>query len=337
MTARPGHKSAFGVTGVILLLLGAAFTIELAIGPTALSPFEALRLLFFGNAEEPFTIIVREIRLPRALAGVFVGATLGLAGATLQGMLRNPLADPGAIGVSPMAGLGAVIAIYSGFAAGFSLAIPLFAMAGALLATLFLMVLSARETSVLTIILVGIGIGSLAVSLTSLVINISPDPFAVSDIVLWLLGSLQNRSYTDLMLAGPFMIVGSGLLLSAGNGLRLLTLGEDTARNLGLDLRALHLKVVLGAALAVGSSVAMVGAVGFVGLVVPHMVRPFLGHDPGRILLPSALAGALLVLIADIGVRTAPATQELKLGVLTGLIGAPFFLYLVIKTRRSLR
>lgn len=337
MTARPGHKSTFGVTGVILLLLGAAFTIELAIGPTALSPFEALRLLFFGNADEPFTIIVREIRLPRALAGVFVGATLGLAGATLQGMLRNPLADPGAIGVSPMAGLGAVIAIYSGFAAGFSLAIPLFAMAGALLATLFLMVLSARETSVLTIILVGIGIGSLAVSLTSLVINISPDPFAVSDIVLWLLGSLQNRSYTDLMLAGPFMIVGSGLLLSAGNGLRLLTLGEDTARNLGLDLRALHLKVVLGAALAVGSSVAMVGAVGFVGLVVPHMVRPFLGHDPGRILLPSALAGALLVLIADIGVRTAPATQELKLGVLTGLIGAPFFLYLVIKTRRSLR
>ncbi|MEE8371277.1 MAG: iron ABC transporter permease [Sphingomonadales bacterium] len=322
---------------MILLLLGTAFTIELAIGPTALAPFEALRLLFFGNADEPFTIIVREIRLPRALAGVFVGATLGLAGATLQGMLRNPLADPGAIGVSPMAGLGAVIAIYSGFAAGFSLAIPLFAMAGALLATFFLMVLSARETSVLTIILVGIGIGSLAVSLTSLVINISPDPFAVSDIVLWLLGSLQNRSYTDLMLAGPFMIVGCGLLLSAGNGLRLLTLGEDTARNLGLDLRGLHLKVVLGAALAVGSSVAMVGAVGFVGLVVPHMVRPFLGHDPGRILVPSALAGALLVLIADIGVRTAPATQELKLGVLTGLLGAPFFLYLVIKTRRSLR
>ena len=327
----------FPINAVLMLILGAAFVFELAVGPAPLSPVEAIAALVAGDAADPFTMIVREIRLPRALVGIAIGATLGLAGAALQGFLRNPLADPGVIGVSTSAGLGAVIAIYGGFAAAFPLAIPLFAMTGALVATAVLLALSAREASVLTIILAGIGIGTLAVALTSLVINLSPDPFAVSDIVMWLLGSLQNRSFTDLWLAGPFILVGCGLMLAAGPGLKLLTFGEDTAQTMGLDLRRLRLLVVLGAALAVGASVATVGAVGFVGLIVPHMVRPFVGFDPARTLLPAAIAGGALVLLADIGVRTLPATQELKLGVLTGLIGAPFFLYLVVHTRRTMR
>ena len=335
-----------GFVGILLFVLGLALMVEPAafsprsrtrVGPANLSPLEAMAALVYGAADDPYTMIVREIRLPRALVGIAVGATLGLAGAALQGFLRNPLADPGVIGVSSSAGLGAVIAIYGGFSSGFALAIPLFAMTGALLATAVLLALSAREASVLTIILAGIGISTLAVALTSLVINISPDPFAVSDIVMWLLGSLQNRSFTDLWLAGPFILLGCGLMLAGGPGLRLLTFGEETAQTMGLDLLRLRLFVVLGAALAVGASVATVGAVGFVGLIVPHMVRPFVGHDPGRILVPSAIAGATLVLLADIGVRTLPATQELKLGVLTGLVGAPFFLYLVVHTRRVMR
>jgi iron complex transport system permease protein len=327
----------FGLNGVLLFILAVALIIELAVGPAQLSPFEAMAALVSGAADDPFTMIVREIRLPRALVGIAIGAPLGLAGAALQGFLRNPLADPGVIGVSTSAGLGAVIAIYGGFASGFALAIPLFAMAGALVATAILLALSARQASVLTIILAGIGIGTLAVALTSLVINLSPDPFAVSDIVMWLLGSLQNRSFTDLWLAGPFILIGCGLMLAAGPGLRLLTFGEETAQTMGLDLARLRLLVVLGAALAVGAGVATVGAVGFVGLIVPHLVRPFVDHDPARTLLPSAIVGATLVLLADIGVRTIPATQELKLGVLTGLIGAPFFLYLVVHTRRVMR
>lgn len=326
-----------GFSGILLFVLGLALMVELAVGPANLSPLEAMAALVAGADDDPFTMIVREIRLPRALVGIAVGATLGLAGAALQGFLRNPLADPGVIGVSSSAGLGAVIAIYGGFSSGFALAIPLFAMTGALLATAVLLALSARQASVLTIILAGIGISTLAVALTSLVINISPDPFAVSDIVMWLLGSLQNRSFTDLWLAGPFILLGCGLMLAGGPGLRLLTFGEETAQTMGLDLVRLRLLVVLGAALAVGASVATVGAVGFVGLIVPHMVRPFVGHDPGRILVPSAIAGATLVLLADICVRTIPATQELKLGVLTGLVGAPFFLYLVVHTRRVMR
>ena len=332
------RPDAFGNLLIIALLIGVgvvSFT-ALAMGPASLSAGEVL-LGLFGGGETPASVIVREIRLPRVLLGLMVGASLGLSGAALQGLLRNPLADPGIIGVSASAGLGAVIALYFGFAAAFSLALPLFAMAGALLATAMLFALASRDTSVLTLILVGIGIASLAVALTSLAMNLAPTPYALTDMVLWLLGSLSNRSFSDIALAAPFMIAGWALLLTVGLGVRALSLGEETAHTLGIDLRWLRLRVIAGTALVVGASVATCGSIGFIGLVVPHMVRPFVGYDPARILLPSALGGGLLLVLADIVTRAAPLGQELKLGVVTSLIGSPFFLYLVIRTRRAMR
>ncbi|MGI9304611.1 MAG: FecCD family ABC transporter permease [Gammaproteobacteria bacterium] len=333
----PRRQDAF-TNLIVALLIGIVVVsfVAISMGPAPLSPGDVLRGLL-GGGDTAAAAIVREIRLPRVLLGLMVGASLGLSGAALQGLLRNPLADPGVIGVSASAGLGAVIAIYFGFASAFSLALPLFAMAGALLATGMLFLLASRDASGLTLILVGIGIASLAVALTSLVMNLAPTPYSLTDMVLWLLGSLSNRSFSDIALAAPFMIAGWALLLTVGRGVRALSLGEETAQTLGIDLRWLRLRVIAGTALVVGASVATCGSIGFIGLVVPHMVRPFAGYDPGRILLPSALGGGLLLVLADIVTRSAPLGQELKLGVVTSLIGSPFFIYLVIRARRAMR
>ena len=327
-------------TGLILLLLCgtlAAGLVGLTIGAANLPITTVIAGLFGDTATDPAAMIVQEIRLPRILVGMMVGASLGLAGAALQGLLRNPLADPGVIGVSASAGMGAVIAIYYGAAAAFSFAIPAFAMLGALGATLILQVLASRDASVLSLILLGVAISSLAAALTSLAMNFAPTPFTLSDMVLWLLGSLANRSYTDILLAGPFMALGWLCLLLTGRSLTGLSLGEDAGVTMGVNLRRVRMLVVFGTALSVGAAVAIAGAVGFIGLIVPHMVRPFVGYEPGRILVPSALGGALLLTLADIAVRTLPTEQELRLGVVTALIGAPFFVYLVIRTRREMR
>jgi len=308
----------------------------LFLGYASLSIVEVLSALV-GTGDERYVFIVQEIRLPRILLGAMVGGSLGLAGAAIQGLLRNPLADPSVIGVSSSAGLGAVIAIYYGFAAVASIAIPVFAIGFAIAAMLVLVWLAGKDASVLTLILAGVAISSLAAALTSLAMNLSSNPFSLNDIILWLLGSLSNRSYTELMLAGPFMLVGWILLLMARGALPALSLGEDAAASLGINLPRLRLQTIFGAALSVGGSVAVSGAIGFVGLVAPHLVRPFVGHDPGRLLVPSAFAGALLLVIADIGVRILPSDTELKLGVVTALLGAPFFLWLIIYTRRSMR
>ncbi|PCJ70665.1 MAG: ABC transporter permease [Rhodobiaceae bacterium] len=290
-----------------------------------------------GVGDERHVFIVQEIRLPRILLGAMVGGSLGLAGAAIQGLLRNPLADPSVIGISASAGLGAVVAIYYGFAAMAAIAIPVFAIGFSITAMLILVWLAGKDASILTLILAGVAISSLAAALTSLAMNLSDNPFSLNDIILWLLGSLANRSYTELFLAGPFMVVGWALLIAARGSLPALSLGEDAAASLGVDLRRLRLQIIFGAALSVGGSVAVSGAIGFVGLVAPHLVRPFVGHDPGRLLVPSAFAGALLLVLADIGVRVLPGETELKLGVVTALLGAPFFLWLIIYTRRSMR
>ncbi|MBG52419.1 MAG: iron ABC transporter permease [Alphaproteobacteria bacterium] len=290
-----------------------------------------------GQGDERYVFIVQEIRLPRILLGAMVGGSLGMAGAALQGLLRNPLADPSVIGISSSAGLGAVIAIYYGLAAASAIIIPAFAIAFAFAAMLVLVWLAGRDASILTLILAGVAISSFAAALTSLAMNLSPNPFSLNDIILWLLGSLANRSFTEFWLAGPFMVAGWGALYLARKSLPALSLGEEAAASLGVDLRKLRLLVIFGAALSVGGGVAVSGAIGFVGLVAPHLVRPFVAHDPGRLLLPSALAGALLLVVADIGVRIMPGETELKLGVVTALLGAPFFLWLIIHTRRSMR
>ncbi len=323
----------------LLLLLGAASLLlagaSLAVGPSGVSLATAAADLW-NHHDTTAAVILADIRLPRALLGLLTGATLGLSGAALQGLLRNPLAEPGIIGISASAALGAVLVFYTGLAASAAWALPTGGMIGAALAVAGLYALSGRRAGTLTLILAGIAIGALANAVISLALSLSPNPFALSEIVFWLLGSLADRSMGQVALTAPFMLAGWLLLLPAGRGLEALALGEDTAFSLGVNLERLRLQVIAGTALCVGASVAVCGAIGFVGLVVPHVLRPLVGHNPGRLLTASALGGAVLTLAADIVVRILPTGgQELKLGVVTALIGAPFFLALVLKSRRE--
>lgn len=280
-------------------------------------------------------LILKEIRLPRAFLGLVVGATLGLTGAGLQGLLRNPLAEPGLIGASSGAALGAVLVFYFGLAAGSAMLVPLGGVAGALASLALLYLLAGRNPSIVTIILAGVAISAFASALTSLALSLATSPYAVYEIIFWLLGSLTDRSMDQFWFALPFVVVGLALVASTSRALDALTLGEDTAASLGFNQTSLKLRSILGTGLAVGATVAVTGVIGFVGLVVPHLVRPLVGHQPGRLLLPSALAGSAMVLAADILVRLPVSGPEPKLGVITSLIGAPFFLWLILRTRRE--
>jgi iron complex transport system permease protein len=319
----------------LTLVVAALFTLSLLTGPAGFGPGESLRALLTGQGEA-VSLVMREIRLPRAILAVMVGASLGLSGAALQGYLRNPLAEPGLIGVSGSAALGAVIALQTGFAASFALALPTAALSGALIAVLLILALAGPRGGSLTLILAGIAISALAGALTSLVLNLSPNPFAVSETVFWMLGSLSDRSFWHVGVAAPFMVLGWVLLILTARGLDALTLGEDAAASLGIRLNRLRLMIVFGTASAVGAATAVAGAIGFVGLVVPHVLRPFLGARPALLLPASALGGAALVLAADIAVRLVLPDRDLKLGVLMAIVGAPLFLHLIYKTRRQL-
>lgn len=320
------------LAGSLLALTIVLFVLSLSVGASAVGLGTALSDLWSG-ADTTAAVIVAEIRLPRALLGIAVGGSLGLAGAALQGWLRNPLAEPGVIGVSPFAALGAVAAFYSGWSSAFPLALPLGGIAGAVLAVALLYGLAGRATGVLTLVLAGTALSSLAGALTSLALSLSPNPFALAEIVFWLLGSLADRSLSHVALTLPFIAAGWALLLAVGPALDALTLGETTARSLGVDLGGVRLRIVAGTALAVGAAVAVSGTVGFVGLIVPHLMRPLVGWQPGRLLVPSALGGAALTLAADVAVRLPGPGGELKLGVVTALLGAPFFLALVLRMR----
>lgn len=315
-------------------LTAALFLSSLVTGPAALGPFAGLQALLSG-AETPAAMVMREIRLPRAVLGLLIGAGLGLSGAAMQGYLRNPLAEPGLIGVSASAALGAVIAIYSGAYAAFALALPLAALAGAVAGVLVILGLAGRSARTLSLILAGVAVSALAASMTSLVLNLSSNPYAAAEIVFWMMGSLADRSVVHVALAAPFILAGGLALLTLGRGLDALTLGEDAAQSLGVSLARLRLTVVLGTAAVVGAATAVAGAVGFVGLVVPHLLRALVGARPSRLLPASALGGAALILAADTATRVLAPERDLKLGVLTALVGAPFFLHLVRKTARE--
>lgn len=280
-------------------------------------------------------VIFEELRLPRALLGVVVGFTLGLAGAAMQGFLRNPLAEPGIIGVSGAASLGAVLVFYYGLAGSLAFALPLGGIAGALISGIILFALAGSGANTTTLILAGVAINSLAGALVALALNLSPSPYAAVEIMFWLMGSLADRSLPQVWLVLPPILIGWGLLLATGRALDALTLGEETAASLGFDMRRLRVMVIGGTALAVGSSVAISGAIGFVGLVVPHLLRPLVGHVPRNLLLASGLGGAILTLAADIAVRLIHTQPELKLGVVTAIIGAPFLLSLIWRLRRD--
>jgi iron complex transport system permease protein len=320
----------------VLLALGAAVIVlffgSLLIGPAGLGFGESLAALVSGQGGA-VVLVMQEIRLPRALLGLMTGAALGLSGAAMQGYLRNPLAEPGLIGVSASAALGAVLALQTGLATLFALALPLSALAGAGVAVLLILGLAGPRGGALALILAGVAISALAAALTSLVLNLSPNPFAAMEIVYWMMGSLADRSMDHVWLAAPFMLLGLVMLLSLGRSFDALTLGEDAAASMGVNLARLRLVLIGGTALAVGASVSVAGSIGFVGLVVPHVLRPLVGAQPSRLLPASALGGAAVVLAADIAVRLIAPDQDLKLGVLTALIGAPFFLHLIWRLR----
>lgn len=318
-----------GLTAALAVLAGGS----LALGYVPIAPERVWWALVTPDATAE-SIIVQELRVPRTVLGVAVGASLGVAGAGLQGLLRNPLAEPGVLGISNSAALGAVVTLYTGLAAAVPLALPAAAMAGALLSLVVLYGLAGREANVQTLILAGVAIASLAGALISVALNLAPSPHATTEILFWLLGSLADRGMDHVAWGLPFMALGIALLLSAGRALDALSLGEETARSLGFHLGGVRFRVIAGATLAVGAGVAVSGSIGFVGLVVPHILRPLVGYQPARLLPASALGGAILLLLADMGLRLASDRVDLKLGVVTALVGAPFFLHLVLKTRR---
>ncbi|MFK4825879.1 FecCD family ABC transporter permease [Paenochrobactrum sp. BZR 588] len=325
------HWLCAGLTMLVALL----FMLSLLIGPAALGAYDSLHALVTGQGDA-VVLVMREIRLPRAILGLLVGGALGLSGAVLQGYLRNPLAEPGLLGVSASASLGAVIAIYTGLSALFPLALPLLALVGAFASVLIVQTLAGLHGGTLTVILAGVALSSLAAAMTSLALNLSPNPYAAMEIVFWLLGSLADRSMLHVMLAAPFILVGAIMLLSLGRALDALTLGTETAVSMGVNLKRVQILAITGTAAAVGAATAISGAIGFVGLIVPHILRPLVGAQPSRLLPVSALGGAAVLLMADIAVRIIAPSRDLKLGVLTALVGAPFFLWLVLRYRRKM-
>jgi iron complex transport system permease protein len=321
------------------LLLGAGLIVVMA-GLVALSlcagrvwtPLSA----WTAWGDDPRWIVIFELRLPRTILALLVGAALGASGATLQGYTRNPLADPGVLGISSTAGLGAVIVLYFGLTAASPWLLPAGAMIGAALGLVMLLALAGSNSTVVTFVLAGIVIQTMATAATTLAVNLAPTPWAVDEIVSWLMGAVADRSFEEVKLAAPFIAAGLALQLSARRALDALTLGELGARALGVDLVAVRWRLAAGVALAVGASVAVTGVIGFVGLITPHLMRPLCGSRPGALVVPSAIAGAALLLAADILVRLMPAAVEIRLGAAMAVLGGPFFLALLIRMRRRI-
>lgn len=314
------------------LLTALSGLLSLTIGSSPVGVLDGL-LGWLRGETTVAALVIGEIRLPRTLLALCVGAALGLAGAALQGLLRNPLADPGLIGATQGAALGAATVFYFGLFAGLGTAAPALAgLLGAGLAMLLLLGLAGSARAPM-VIMAGLAISTLSGAALATVLNFAPNPFAMQELVFWLLGSVSERGLDHLALLAPALLLGGALIWRERRLLAALSLGDEVARSLGLDPAAGARRVVLGAATLVGAAVAVAGGIGFVGLLVPHLVRPLVGHRPDRLLLPAALLGATLVCLADIVVRLLPPGRELKLGVLTSLLGAPLFIWLIWRHR----
>jgi iron complex transport system permease protein len=314
---------------VVLLIL--AFCASLLAGRVWLPPASLL-----SPHDSLAGLIVQDIRLPRTVLALIVGAVLGLSGAVLQGFTRNPLAEPALLGVSSGAALGAVIAIYFGLAALSPVTAPLMGMVGALgaCALTFALGQGSSRGGTAALVLAGAAVSSLTAAGIALALNFAPSPYAAYEIISWILGSLADKSWTQVWLVLPFVLAGAVLLAMTGRSLDALSLGEAQAQSLGVNPVRLATLVVAGTALSVGAITSVTGAIGFIGLVAPHLVRPFVGYSPRRVLLPATLAGALLLLCADIAARLVHTNPELKLGVFTSLLGTPFFFWLVVRIRK---
>jgi len=325
----PLGKAMPWLAGLVLLLAAAA---SLFIGRVNVAPAEILHGLTSPDLSLA-GLVVTELRLPRAILAILVGAALGLSGAVLQGLLRNPLAEPGLLGVTSGAAVGAVLAIYFGLTQVAGLAAPMMGLLGAMGAGAITFAFGRGGT--LTLILAGSAVSGLMAAFLALALNFAPSPYAAYEITVWMLGSLSERSWDHVLLVAPFILAGLGVLGLMGRAIDALALGEVQAASLGIDLDRTRLLALIGVGLSVGAATSVTGAVGFIGLVAPHLVRPFVGHRPSRTLLPSAFLGAALLLLADILTRVIHTSSELRLGVVTSLIGAPFFFWLVLRLRKT--
>jgi len=322
--------------GILLPVLLLVLVMAVNVGPVDIDLGKAIQD-WLNDQTTIESLILFDIRLPRSLLAMLIGATLGLAGASLQGLLRNPLAEPGIIGVSNGAALGAVIVFYYGIAGIAWFLLPLGGLIGALVAMIIIFLLVGQNRSIITLILAGIAINAIGGAFIALALNFAESPYAMQEIVFWLLGSVSNRSVNELYIAMPFMLVGWGMMLYCGRFLNALTLGEETAKSMGFNVARMRLVLILGVTASVGAAVSVAGNIGFIGLVVPHLIRPFVAYEPRRLLLSSAITGAILLLIADIVVQILSDNGEMKLGVITALVGAPFFLFLILKSRNVLQ
>jgi iron complex transport system permease protein len=319
---------------LLSLALVGALALSIAFGETALSLGQYLDAL--ARPGSPAAEILFGIRAPRGCCAALAGAALGLAGAVMQGLLRNPLAEPGVLGVSAWSGCAAALAIVLGLGAAPGV-LEAAALGGALAAGAVVALLAARFREPETLILFGVALAALGGAMTALIFNLSPSPITLAEVLSWLQGSVANRDWSDLAWAAPPMALGAGLCLYAAAGLRMLALGDETAALSGLPMARLRVAAVAGAALLTGASVAMAGVIGFVGLAAPHMVRGAVSDDPTRTLAPSALAGAILLTLADLVARVIPSETELRLGVVTALFGAPLFALIAWRAARSWR
>jgi len=317
-------KLVVGLAALIVI----AFAASLLAGRVWLPPSS-----FLSGPDSLAWLIIHDVRLPRTVLALITGAVLALSGAVLQGFTRNPLAEPALLGVSSGAALGAVIAIYFGLAALSPVTGPLMGISGALGACALTFALGRNGT--VALVLAGAAVSSLTAAGIALALNFAPNPYAAYEIMTWLLGSLADKSWTQVVLVLPFVIAGGALLAMTGRALDALSLGEAQAASLGVNIARLSAMVVAGTALSVGAITSVTGAIGFIGLVAPHLVRPFVGYAPRRVLLPATLAGALLLLCADIAARLVHTNPELRLGVFTSLLGTPFFFWLVMRIRKA--
>lgn len=327
---RQDLKLNAALTALLILLFG----LSLMVGPAGLSPERVINALIKGDGVAG--IIVRDIRLPRTILAILIGATFGLSGAALQGLLRNPLAEPALFGAPQAAAAAAALIIAFGLAGATSFAVPLAGIAGTMVAIGSLLAIAGRRASLTVTMLAGLALASFAGALIALILNLAPNPYIAMEVAFWLLGSLQDRSSDHLLIVFPFLVASWVILGMSAGAFRALTLGEDAAASLGVDLDRTRNAVVVGVAFGVGAAVSICGSIGFVGLVAPHLVRRFVDSDPGRVMLPAALTGAVLLLVADIAVRLLPGVVEIKLGVLTALIGVPFFVAMIFSERRML-
>ena len=348
---RDGDRTRIARIAIVALLAAAVFSILMLITTSAsdASVIDVLRAMADPNAAAGAMsardrIIVFDIRLPRALLGFLIGAALAVSGAVMQGLFRNPLADPGLIGVSSGASLGAVTVIVLGtsmvapvVAMFGSFALPLAAFAGGLVSTVILYRVATQggQTSVATMLLAGIALGALAMALTGILIFMADDK-QLRDLTFWSMGSLAGATWAKIATAGPIMAASLLLMPFLARGLNAMALGEAAAFHMGVPVQRLKNVAIVGVAAATGAAVAVSGGIGFVGIVVPHLLRLAIGPDHRALLPASALLGGTLLIGADMLARTVVAPAELPIGIITAAVGGPFFLWILLRNRARL-